>query len=225
MGRGKIEIKKIENTTNRNVTFCKRRNGLMKKAFELSVLCDAEVAVIVFNNRGKLYEYSSKECSLHKTIQRYRKTTIDSSDRGAITEVNTRNWEEEVAKLRQDIELLDITNKNLVGERIENMNQKQLKNLEHKIDKAFSKVRKRKEEVMCEKIALGRRNEDMLKQENDEIRSWIMERECYQRTNMLLSQPEYNALPAYASQNFVHGNLITTANHFARQEQTTLQLG
>ncbi|KAJ0085546.1 hypothetical protein Patl1_07583 [Pistacia atlantica] len=48
MGRGKIEIKRIENTTNRQVTFCKRRNGLLKKAYELSILCEAEVALIVF---------------------------------------------------------------------------------------------------------------------------------------------------------------------------------
>lgn len=59
LGRGKIEIKRIENTTNRQVTFCKRRNGLLKKAYELSVLCDAEVALIVFSNRGRLYEYSN----------------------------------------------------------------------------------------------------------------------------------------------------------------------
>ncbi|RZR80154.1 hypothetical protein BHM03_00006092 [Ensete ventricosum] len=56
MGRGKIEIKRIENTTNRQVTFCKRRNGLLKKAYELSVLCDADVALIVFSTRGRLYE-------------------------------------------------------------------------------------------------------------------------------------------------------------------------
>ncbi|EYU43297.1 hypothetical protein MIMGU_mgv1a017292mg [Erythranthe guttata] len=59
IGRGKIEIKRIENTTNRQVTFCKRRNGLLKKAYELSVLCDAEVALIVFSTRGRLYEYSN----------------------------------------------------------------------------------------------------------------------------------------------------------------------
>ncbi|PKA65030.1 KH domain-containing protein [Apostasia shenzhenica] len=59
MGRGKIEIKRIESTTNRQVTFCKRRNGLLKKAYELSVLCDAEVALIVFSSRGRLYEYSN----------------------------------------------------------------------------------------------------------------------------------------------------------------------
>jgi MADS-box transcription factor len=58
-GRGKIEIKRIENTTNRQVTFCKRRNGLLKKAYELSVLCDAEIALIVFSSRGRLYEYSN----------------------------------------------------------------------------------------------------------------------------------------------------------------------
>ncbi|PKI31650.1 hypothetical protein CRG98_047958 [Punica granatum] len=59
MGRGRIEIKKIENVNSRQVTFSKRRNGLFKKANELSVLCDAEVAVIVFSNTGKLYEFSS----------------------------------------------------------------------------------------------------------------------------------------------------------------------
>lgn len=59
IGRGRIEIKRIENTTNRQVTFCKRRNGLLKKAYELSVLCDAEVALIVFSNRGRLYEYAN----------------------------------------------------------------------------------------------------------------------------------------------------------------------
>ncbi|KAA8526220.1 hypothetical protein F0562_008041 [Nyssa sinensis] len=59
MGRGKIEIKRIENTTSRQVTFCKRRNGLLKKAYELSVLCDAEVALIVFSSRGRLYEYAN----------------------------------------------------------------------------------------------------------------------------------------------------------------------
>lgn len=59
LGRGKIEIKRIENTTNRQVTFCKRRSGLLKKAYELSVLCDAEVALVVFSNRGRLYEYAN----------------------------------------------------------------------------------------------------------------------------------------------------------------------
>ena len=59
MGRGKVVLKRIENKINRQVTFSKRRNGLLKKAYELSVLCDAEVALIIFSNRGKLYEFCS----------------------------------------------------------------------------------------------------------------------------------------------------------------------
>lgn len=59
MGRGKVELKRIENKINQQVTFAKRRTGLLKKAYELSVLCDAEVALIIFSNRGKLYEFCS----------------------------------------------------------------------------------------------------------------------------------------------------------------------
>ncbi|MED6116753.1 Agamous-like MADS-box protein ap1, partial [Stylosanthes scabra] len=59
MGRGKVELKQIENKINRQVTFSKRRTGLRKKAHEISVLCDAQVALIVFNTRGKLFDFSS----------------------------------------------------------------------------------------------------------------------------------------------------------------------
>ena len=59
MAREKIKIKKIDNVTARQVTFSKRRNGLLKKAKELSVLCDAEVGVIIFSSTGKLYEFSN----------------------------------------------------------------------------------------------------------------------------------------------------------------------
>ncbi|XP_044510832.1 agamous-like MADS-box protein AGL11 isoform X1 [Mangifera indica] len=59
MGKGKKEIKKIENSTSWQVTFCKRRKGLLKKAYELSILCEAEIGLVVFSTRGRLYEYSN----------------------------------------------------------------------------------------------------------------------------------------------------------------------
>ncbi|PHT66181.1 hypothetical protein T459_30606 [Capsicum annuum] len=59
MVRGKTEIKRIENATSRQVTFSKRRSGLLKKASELSILCDAEVTLIIFSQKGKLFEFSS----------------------------------------------------------------------------------------------------------------------------------------------------------------------
>ncbi|XP_040966070.1 agamous-like MADS-box protein AGL16 isoform X5 [Gossypium hirsutum] len=59
MGRGKIEIKKIEKSSSRQVTFSKRRNGLLKKAKELAILCDAEVGLIIFSSSSKLHHFAS----------------------------------------------------------------------------------------------------------------------------------------------------------------------
>lgn len=60
MARGKIQMKRIENPVHRQVTFCKRRAGLLKKAKELSVLCDAEIGVFIFSPHGKLYDLATK---------------------------------------------------------------------------------------------------------------------------------------------------------------------
>lgn len=53
MGRQKIEIKRIEKEEARQVCFSKRRAGVFKKAHELSVLCGAEIAIVVFSPAGK----------------------------------------------------------------------------------------------------------------------------------------------------------------------------
>lgn len=63
MVRQKIQINKIDNLTARQVTFSKRRRGLFKKAQELSVLCDAEIALIVFSATEKLFDFSSSRFS------------------------------------------------------------------------------------------------------------------------------------------------------------------
>lgn len=64
MAREKIKIKRIDNASARQVTLLKRRRGLFKKAEELSVLCDADVALIIFSSTGKLFEYSSSRYML-----------------------------------------------------------------------------------------------------------------------------------------------------------------
>uniref|UniRef100_A0A453RN25 MADS-box domain-containing protein n=1 Tax=Aegilops tauschii subsp. strangulata TaxID=200361 RepID=A0A453RN25_AEGTS len=79
MGRGRVELKRIENKINRQVTFAKRRNGLLKKAYELSVLCDAEVALIVFSNRGKLYEFCSTQRYTHALVRSLKSCARKSS--------------------------------------------------------------------------------------------------------------------------------------------------
>uniref|UniRef100_A0A0E0HVB4 MADS-box domain-containing protein n=1 Tax=Oryza nivara TaxID=4536 RepID=A0A0E0HVB4_ORYNI len=72
MGRGKIEIKRIENATNRQVTYSKRRTGIMKKARELTVLCDAQVAIIMFSSTGKYHEFCSPSTDIKGIFDRYQ---------------------------------------------------------------------------------------------------------------------------------------------------------
>ncbi|KAK3039212.1 hypothetical protein RJ639_027916 [Escallonia herrerae] len=78
MVRGKIQMKRIENASSRQVTFSKRRNGLLKKAYELSVLCDAEVALIVFSQKGRLFDFASsnKVCPFEHSMKTSSSTMI-----------------------------------------------------------------------------------------------------------------------------------------------------
>ncbi|CAI4053026.1 hypothetical protein N7582_005621 [Saccharomyces uvarum] len=59
MGRRKIEIQRISDDRNRAVTFIKRKAGLFKKAHELSVLCQVDIAVIILGSNNTFYEFSS----------------------------------------------------------------------------------------------------------------------------------------------------------------------
>ncbi|XP_078288062.1 LOW QUALITY PROTEIN: MEF2 transcription factor homolog [Rhinoraja longicauda] len=69
MGRKKIQITRILDERNRQVTFTKRKFGLMKKAYELSVLCDCEIALIIFNHTNKLFQYASTD--MDKVLLKY----------------------------------------------------------------------------------------------------------------------------------------------------------
>ncbi|NWV94317.1 MEF2B factor, partial [Machaerirhynchus nigripectus] len=69
MGRKKIQISRILDQRNRQVTFTKRKFGLMKKAYELSVLCDCEIALIIFNSTNRLFQYASTD--MDKVLLKY----------------------------------------------------------------------------------------------------------------------------------------------------------
>ncbi|KAH0931803.1 hypothetical protein HID58_008920, partial [Brassica napus] len=115
MGRGKIEIKRIENANNRVVTFSKRRNGLVKKAKEITVLCDAKVALIVFASNGKMTDYC-----------------CPSMDLGAINEID---------RIKKENDNLQLELRHLKGEDIQSLNLKNLMAVEHAIEHGLDKVR------------------------------------------------------------------------------------
>jgi len=163
MGRGKIEIKRIENTTNRQVTFSKRRNGLLKKGYELSVLCDAEVAVIIFSNRGKLYEFANK--SVNRTIERYKK--VCAKDMRWETSTPSENCE----NLRQEIDILTKVNRNLMGDNLSDLSLKELDLLEGRIETSIQSVRSRKDEILHQELKALREREKVLLVQNNFLRN------------------------------------------------------
>ncbi|CAN6451183.1 unnamed protein product [Victoria cruziana] len=97
MGRQKIESKKLTNEEARQVYFSKRRNGLIKKAGELCILCGAEIAIIVFSPVGKAFSYGNP--SIDAIIDRFLDPTahipapLDAQRASTIEELNHQHDE------------------------------------------------------------------------------------------------------------------------------------
>ncbi|XP_031285340.1 MADS-box protein SOC1 isoform X2 [Pistacia vera] len=142
MVRGKTQMRRIENATSRQVTFSKRRNGLLKKAFELSVLCDAEVALIIFSPRGKLYEFASS--SMQETIGRYLRHTRDSRASKQPTEETMQQMKSEAANMLKKIEQLEVLKRKLLGEGLGSCSIEELQQIEQQLEKSVSNIRARK---------------------------------------------------------------------------------
>ncbi|EMG47380.1 MCM1 Transcription factor of morphogenesis MCM1 [Candida maltosa Xu316] len=57
--RRKIEIKFIQDKSRRHITFSKRKAGIMKKAYELSVLTGTQVLLLVVSETGLVYTFTT----------------------------------------------------------------------------------------------------------------------------------------------------------------------
>ncbi|KAJ6700021.1 AGAMOUS-LIKE MADS-BOX PROTEIN AGL15 [Salix purpurea] len=191
MGRGKIEIKRIENLNSRQVTFSKRRNGLLKKARELSVLCDAEVAVIIFSSTGKLYEFSST--SMEHTLSKYGSgLDLDYNDRpsddhGAefiskFYQISTQNLCEnsirnsaEVNAVKDELSKLRLTCLQMMGQQLDGLSFKDLQHLEHQLSAGLLSVKNRKEQMLMDQLKKSKMQEQKATLENECMRRQIEE--------------------------------------------------
>uniref|UniRef100_A0A452YRS8 MADS-box domain-containing protein n=1 Tax=Aegilops tauschii subsp. strangulata TaxID=200361 RepID=A0A452YRS8_AEGTS len=142
MVRGKTQMKRIENATSRQVTFSKRRNGLLKKAFELSVLCDAEVALVVFSPRGRLYEFASAT-SLQKSIDRYKAYTKDTVNNKTV-QPDIQQVKADALSLAKKLEALEDSKRKILGENLGGCSTEELHFLEGKIEKSLRVIRGKK---------------------------------------------------------------------------------
>ncbi|KAF2312359.1 hypothetical protein GH714_034353 [Hevea brasiliensis] len=139
MGRGKIEIKRIENPTNRQVTYSKRRNGIFKKAQELTVLCDAKVSLIMFSNTGKFHEFISPTTTTKTMFDQYQNTLgID------LWSTHYERMQEHLRKLREINNKLRRDIRQRMGEDLNDVSFDELRGLEERMDSALELVRERK---------------------------------------------------------------------------------
>ncbi|KAL9319196.1 hypothetical protein ACSQ67_015713 [Phaseolus vulgaris] len=219
MGRGKIEIKKIENLNSRQVTFSKRRNGLLKKARELSVLCDAEVAVIIFSSTGKLYEFSNT--SMEHSISRYSKgTELDSAEQPIdvppkdvmVMEPDTNLLKDEITKLRSAY-------LNMMGKELDGLSLKELQHLENQLSEGILAVKEKKEQVLVEQLRRSRIQEQKAVLENEVLRKQLEEIQNKTKTQFL----EFSSLDRSFSKNSSK-SLFNCASEENDHSDTSLQL-
>ncbi|XXG46539.1 hypothetical protein AAC387_Pa02g1357 [Persea americana] len=171
MGRGRVVLKRIENKINRQVTFAKRRNGLLKKAYELSVLCDAEIALIIFSNRGKLYEFCSSSNML-KTLDRYQRCS--QLEYGILAREPQGTFDEYLS-LKARVEFLQRSQRNLLGQDLEPLNTNELEQLEDQLEKSLHQIRSTKIQFILDELSNLRRKERMLLEANRAIKRKLEE--------------------------------------------------
>lgn len=105
MGRRKIEIQPLTDDRNRTVTFVKRKAGLFKKAHELAVLCQVDLAVIIVGNNNKVYEFSSVDTG--ELINAYQNIGVPHEKKGPENYGNYKKKKHLSLKIVNDEESLD----------------------------------------------------------------------------------------------------------------------
>nr|AAQ03227.1 MADS box transcription factor [Elaeis guineensis] len=173
MGRGRVELKRIENKINRQVTFAKRRNGLLKKAFELSVLCDAEVALIIFSSRGRLFEFCSSS-SMLKTLERYQRCNYSASEAAAPSS-EIQNTYQEYVRLKARVEFLQHSQRNLLGEDLDPLSTNELDQLENQLEKSLKQIRSAKTQSMLDQLCDLKRREQEMQETNRSLNRKLRE--------------------------------------------------
>ncbi|XP_020572933.1 truncated transcription factor CAULIFLOWER D-like isoform X2 [Phalaenopsis equestris] len=165
MRRGRVQLKRIENKINRQVTFSKRRSGLLKKAHEISVLCDAEVALVIFSAKGKLYEYSTDSC-MDRILDRYERYCY-AEKALQITEPESQgDICNEYGKLKNKIEALQKSRSHLMGEQLDSLSIKELQHLEQQLETALKLIRTQRIQLLLNCITEFQRKEKSLLEHN-----------------------------------------------------------
>ncbi|KAG9148987.1 hypothetical protein Leryth_010600 [Lithospermum erythrorhizon] len=221
MARGKIQIRRIENQTNRQVTYSKRRNGLFKKAHELTVLCDAKVSIIMVSSTNKLHEYISPNVTTKQLFDLYQKT------------VDVDLWNTHYERMQEQLKKLKEINRNLrkeirqrMGECLEDLSFEQFVSLIEDMDNSVKTIREKKYKVLGSQIETRKK-----KLRNVEVihRNLVLE---YETTNedphfgLVENEGDYNSIVGFANGGGIGVGPRILALHFPNHHQNnTLHSG
>ncbi|XP_073032087.1 floral homeotic protein DEFICIENS-like isoform X1 [Primulina eburnea] len=194
MARGKIQIKRIENQTNRQVTYSKRRNGLFKKAQELTVLCDAKVSIIMISSTQKLHEYISPSFTTKQLFDQYQKA------------VGVDLWSSQYEKMQQQLNKLKDVNRNLkseirrrIGESVNDLGYDETVNLIEDIHNSLHVIRERKYKVIGNQIETGKKK---LRNVEDIHRNLLLEFDARQddpHYGLVENEGDYNSVLGFTN--------------------------
>ncbi|XP_068658234.1 agamous-like MADS-box protein AGL15 isoform X2 [Aristolochia californica] len=226
MGRGKIEIKRIENATSRQVTFSKRRGGLLKKAHELAVLCDAEVALIIFSSTGKLFEYSSTD--IKRVLARYSRCASGCGP--SLVDYKTEKQQcKEINTLRDEIRKLQTVNLQMMGKELTGLTLNELQHLEHQLNEGMLSVKQRKEQILLEQLEQSRLQEQRATLENASLRKQVDELRGFRSSTSLASYLEINPFdrrkPLIKTDDTNSDMMCNDTFQMQRESDTSLHLG
>lgn len=193
-------MKRIENTSSRQVTFSKRRSGLLKKAFELSVLCDAEVGLIIFSTSGKLYEFSSS--SISNMIERYERNAKELGIAKSAIQDNLQNFKEDAVSMSKRIEFLEVSKRKLLGDCVESCSVEELQQIEEQVEKSLSNIRARKNLLFKQKLEQLKEQERILAEENLKLRAKL-EMESPPRLSVTLQLAQLRGISEVETELFI----------------------
>ncbi|XP_065847328.1 agamous-like MADS-box protein MADS9 [Euphorbia lathyris] len=169
MGRGKIEIKRIDNPKNRHVTYSKRKNGIIKKAEQISILCDAKVSLLIFGTSGKIHQYCSPSTNLVDLLDNYQKLP----DKPRLWDAKHEELSKEIDRIKKENDSMKIKLRHLNGEDISSLHHTELQGIEQVLENGIAVVREKRME--CYEITEN--NTKILEEEHRHLNFYLQQQE------------------------------------------------
>lgn len=222
MAREKIKIRKIDNITARQVTFSKRRRGIFKKATELSVLCDADIALIIFSATGKLFEYSSS--SMKSIIARYNMQSKNNEGRQEEPFLQLQLENSNLARLSKEIADKNQELRKLKGDNLQGLDMEELQQLETLLENSLARVLDIKGKRIMHEIDTLQKQGNKLMEENQRLKQEMTMWSQGRRPGIVLDQSESTTLQegGQSSESITNGSPPVTEDDTS---DTSLKLG